>query len=82
MGRYLEIASRAAKPSPLKPAGFSVCHARMLADACQGLTITPEQLRDELEGDGDLRDLISGALTPRALRMTAETLTLMRYKGG
>ncbi len=33
----------------------------LLEAACQGLTITPEQLRQELEAGGDLPDLQSGA---------------------
>jgi hypothetical protein len=45
----------------------------------QGLSFTPEQLRQELEAGGDLPDLASDALTPKALRLTAETLTLIRY---
>ncbi|MDQ3797355.1 MAG: hypothetical protein M3294_07300, partial [Pseudomonadota bacterium] len=49
-----------------------------LENACQGLSITPEQLRQELEADGDIPDLVSGALTPEALRLTARTLVLMR----
>jgi hypothetical protein len=51
----------------------------MLEVACEGLNITPEQLRQELEAGGDLPDLISGALTPKALRLMATTLALMRY---
>ncbi len=51
---------------------------RLLQAACQGLTITPEQLRQELEAGGDLADLPSGALTVKALRLTASTLALMR----
>ncbi|MDQ3796105.1 MAG: hypothetical protein M3294_00625 [Pseudomonadota bacterium] len=37
-------------------------------EGMQGLNITPEQLRQELEAGGDLPDLFSGALTPTALR--------------
>jgi hypothetical protein len=51
---------------------------RMIETACQGLSTTPEQLRQELEEGGDLPDLVSGALTPNALRLTAKTLALMR----
>jgi hypothetical protein len=51
---------------------------RMIETACQGLSITPEQLHQELEVSGDLPDLVSGALTPNALRLTAKTLALMR----
>jgi hypothetical protein len=51
----------------------------MLEVACRGLRITPEQLHQELEEDGDIPDLVSGALTPEALRVTARTLALMRY---
>jgi hypothetical protein len=51
---------------------------RMLEVACEGLRLTPEQLRQELEAGGDLPDLVSGALTPNALRLTAKTLALMR----
>lgn len=52
---------------------------RLIESACQGLTITPEHLHAELEAGGDLPDLESGALTPRALRLAAETSALMRY---
>jgi hypothetical protein len=52
---------------------------RMVEDACRGLSITPEQLRRELKIGGDLADLESGALTKHGLRLTAETLALMRY---
>ncbi|MGH8502880.1 MAG: hypothetical protein ACREVE_10525 [Gammaproteobacteria bacterium] len=52
---------------------------RRIETACQGLTITPAQLRTELQQGGDIPDVVSGALTPRALRMIAETLALMRY---
>jgi len=56
-------------------------HARLgpvLESACQALTITPAQLRRELE-EGDLQDLTCGALTPNGLRVGVETLALMRY---
>ena len=48
-------------------------------NACQGLCITPEQVRQELEEGGDLSDLACGTLTPKALRLMATTLALMRY---
>src|SRR5215218_2043299 len=51
----------------------------MLEVACQGLSIKPEQLRQELEAGGDVPDLVSGGLTLQALRLTARTLALMRY---
>jgi hypothetical protein len=50
----------------------------MLEIACEGLSITPEQLRRELEEGGDVPDLVSGALTLQALRLTARTVALMR----
>jgi hypothetical protein len=40
-------------------------------EGMQGLNITPEQLRQELEAGGDLPILLSGALTPTALRLRA-----------
>lgn len=40
--------------------------------ACQGLSITPEQLRQELADDPDA--ITSGALTAHGLRLVAETL--------
>ncbi len=46
----------------------------MLELACEGLNITREQLHQELIEGGDLFDLVSGALTPTALRLTAKTL--------
>jgi hypothetical protein len=51
----------------------------MIETACQGLSITPEQLRQELEAGSDLPDLASGALTPKALRLAAQILVLLRY---
>ena len=52
----------------------------MLEVACQGfLNITPEQFHQALEESGDIPDLVSGALTPKALKLTAKTLALMRY---
>jgi hypothetical protein len=51
----------------------------MLEAACEGLSITSGQLHRELEAGGDLPGLVSGALTPQALRLTARTLALMRY---
>jgi hypothetical protein len=51
----------------------------LIQAVCGGLPITDEQLRAELEEGGDLKDVQSGALTPKALRLTAETLALMRY---
>jgi hypothetical protein len=54
---------------------------RMTEIACEGLTITPDQLRAEPTEGGDIPDLVSGALTSKALRLTARTLALMRYSG-
>jgi hypothetical protein len=51
----------------------------MIETACEDLNITPEQLRQELEAGGDIRDLVSGAFTPVALRLTARRLSPMRY---
>jgi hypothetical protein len=51
----------------------------LIQAACDGLPMTDEQLRAELEEGGDLEDVQCGALTPKALRLTAETLALMRY---
>lgn len=56
--------------------------ASLIASACEGLTITPEQLLAELTEGGDMPDLQSGSLTPQALRLTARTLALMRYPYG
>jgi hypothetical protein len=58
--------------------GFLAGVERMLEIACEGLSITPEQLRRELEEGGDVPDLVSGALTLQALRLTARTVALMR----
>jgi hypothetical protein len=52
----------------------------MLEDACQGLSITPEQLQQELEAGRDMPDLACGALASKALWLTATTLALMRYR--
>jgi hypothetical protein len=50
----------------------------LFENACRGLSITPEQLRQEVEADGDIPDLVPGKLTPKALRLMAKTLVLMR----
>jgi hypothetical protein len=52
--------------------------AAALKRACYGLPLTEGQLRAELQEAGDLPDVVSGALTPEALRQIAETLALMR----
>ncbi|MDQ3797320.1 MAG: hypothetical protein M3294_07120 [Pseudomonadota bacterium] len=51
----------------------------LFEDACRGLSIAPAQLHQELEAGGDIPDLVSGALSPQALRLAAKTLALMRY---
>ncbi len=63
----------------LRPVTTNAGLKRMLEVACQGLSITPEQLHQELEEGGDLPDLVPGTLTPKALKLTAKTLALMRY---
>jgi hypothetical protein len=63
----------------LRPVAVHADLRTLFEDACQGVSITPEQLRRELEENGDIPDLISGALTPKALWLTAQTLALMRY---
>jgi hypothetical protein len=60
------------------PVGSQDGRERMLEVACEGLHITPEQLRRELEAGGDISDLTSGALTPKASRLTTRTLAHMR----
>jgi hypothetical protein len=54
----------------------------LFENACQGLSITPEQLRQDLEEGNDLPDVVLGALTASALRLTAKTLVLVRYWPG
>ena len=61
------------------PSHFGLC--TLFENACQGLSITPEQLQQELEAGGDTPDLVSGALTPAALRQIAETLNTMQRAG-
>ncbi len=39
----------------------------LIHSACEGLSITGEQLYAELEEGGDLPDIYSGTLTPKAL---------------
>ncbi len=65
----------------LRPIAINTGLERMLEVVCQGLSITPEQLRQELEVGGDIPDLVSGTLTPAALRLAAETLNTMQYAG-
>ena len=51
---------------------------RVVALACRRLTITPEELYEELKANGDLADLESGAVSVKALRQVAMTLGAMR----
>jgi hypothetical protein len=60
------------------PVGSNAGLERMLEVACEGLSLTPDQLHQELEAGGDLPALASGELTPQALRLTAKTLALIR----
>jgi hypothetical protein len=46
------------------------------------LSITPEQLRQDLEEGSDVPELVLGGSTARALRLTAKTLVLMGYWTG
>jgi hypothetical protein len=52
---------------------------RMLELACEGLSLTPDQLHQELEAGGDMPALASGELAPQAIRLTAEALAVLRY---
>jgi hypothetical protein len=93
MGRYLEIARETAAHTAggiQQRAGTAYCERSELSEksaelehmikaVCRNLSITPEQLRQELEEGGDLQDLLSGALTSQGLRLTAETLARTRY---
>ncbi|MDQ4148029.1 MAG: hypothetical protein M3120_10210 [Pseudomonadota bacterium] len=63
----------------VRPIGFYDGLECIIQNACQGLSITPEQLRRELEENGDIPDLVSGELRPAALRSTAETLSTVQY---
>ena len=51
---------------------------RMMMVACHRLAITPEELCKELEANGDLADLESGAVFVRALQQVAMTLVAVR----
>ncbi len=66
----------------LRPVATVTGLEHMLEVACQGLSITPEQLRQDLEEGSDVPELVLGALTARALRLTARTLVLMCYWPG
>jgi hypothetical protein len=46
----------------LVPTHAGLC--TLFENACQGLSLTPEQLRWELEENGDIANLVSGALRP------------------
>lgn len=52
---------------------------QMIAEACQGQSISPDQLKAELEPGGDMPSLENGELIPGGLRITAEILSIMRY---
>ncbi len=62
----------------LRPIAAHASLCILSKDGCQGLSFTPEQLQQQLEAGDDIPDLISGALTLKALRLTARTLALMR----
>jgi len=51
----------------------------LIKAACQGLSVTPDQLRDELTDGGDMPNVESGALSTETLRQVAEALSLTRY---
>jgi hypothetical protein len=40
----------------------------MIETAYEDLSITPEQLRQELEARAEIPDVVSGTLTPKALK--------------
>ena len=61
-----------------RPVRDRACLRRMVELACGRLTITPEQLWKELEANGDLADLESGAVSVKARRQVAVTLATMR----
>jgi hypothetical protein len=65
----------------LRPVAVQARLCTLFENACQGLMITPEQLKCELEANDDTPDLVSGAITPANLRLTVETLDTMRYAG-
>jgi hypothetical protein len=65
-----------------QPVAAYVALRTLFENVCQGLSITPEQLRQDLEEGSDVPELILGALTARALRLTAKTLVLMGYWTG
>jgi hypothetical protein len=50
----------------------------MVALACHRLTITPEELWQELEASGDIADLESGAISAKALRQVAMIIAAVR----
>jgi hypothetical protein len=66
----------------LRPVAAHAGLCTLFESACRGLSITPEQLRWELEENGDIANLVSGALRPAASRLIAETLDTMQYAGG
>jgi hypothetical protein len=68
-----------------KPAGTIVALdeariMRALKRACEGLLLSPEELRAQLD-ESDLAEVMSGALSPKALRLTAKTISLMGQLG-
>src|SRR5215212_8543460 len=65
----------------IRPIGSHDGPERMFEAACRGLSITSEQLRNELDANDDIPDLMSGTLMPATLRLIAETLSTMRYVG-
>jgi hypothetical protein len=72
----LTLPCHKAQHQPMRDPG---CLKGMVEDACQGLSITPDQLWRELKEGADLSDLASGALTKHGLHLAAETLALMHY---
>jgi cytochrome P450 len=50
----------------LRPVAAHATLRTLIENTCQGLSITPEQLQQELETSGDLPDLVLGELRPAA----------------
>jgi hypothetical protein len=65
----------------LRPVAAHADLRTLFETAYQGLSITPERLRNELEANDDIPDLVSSTLTHAGLRLAAGTLNIMQCAG-
>jgi hypothetical protein len=64
----------------LRPVAVQARLCTLFENACQGLMITPEQLRRELEENSDIPDLAFGALTTGTPKGACDKRTQLRER--